>query len=378
MTILHLVQRPQLRGAEIFAAQLAMHTQQYGHKVIVVSLFPGNALLPFEGKMIKLDGDPGKRLWNTKAWRRLARIIKEEQPDIIQANAGDTLKYAVFSKLLFRWKQPIIFRNASTISLYIKTWPAKTWNSFFFRNAHKIVSVCNASATDFARLFPKYKERIVVVPVGIEESVVTGKKSAGVHTGSLPTPILTHVGGFTYEKNHIRLIAVFQQLLKIYPHACLRLIGDGPLKKDIEAVVKQKGLDGHVIFYGARKDATHLIADADVLVLPSIIEGLPAVILEAFYCKVPVVAYDVGGIGEVLVNHDTGYLVKNGDEIAFVHAICAIIENKEGSSSMVNNAYKLVMSGYLNKWVATRFISVYESVIRDWQEGYPVQGLIKN
>jgi glycosyltransferase involved in cell wall biosynthesis len=378
MTILHLVQKPQLRGAEIFAAQLANHTQQHGHRVILVSLFPGQVPLPFEGTILSLDGKRGKRLWNIKAWRRLAHIIQQEQPDVIQANAGDTLKYAVFSKLLFRWKQPIIFRNASTISLYIKTWPVKKWNGFFFRYACRIVSVCKASATDFEHLFPKYKKKVVVVPIGIEEPAINRQHNTGLHTSQAQSPVLVHVGGFTYEKNHIRLIPVFQQLLKIYPDASLRLIGDGPLKKDMEEVVKQKGLGTRVLFYGARTDVNRLIAEADALLLPSIIEGLPGVILEAFYCKIPVVAYDVGGIGEVLINHDTGHLVKSGDELAFVNAVCEIVENKQDSYRMANNAYNLVTSEYLNKWIARKFISVYESVKDEWEKVTPVQKPVKN
>lgn len=376
MTILHLVQKPQMRGAEIFAAQLANHTRGHGHKVIMVSLFPGSSQLPFDGQTISLGGKPGHRLWNITAWWRLARIIKQEKPDIIQANAGDTLKYAVFSKLIFRWKQPIIFRNASTISLYIKTRPAKIWNGFLFRYTDKIVSVSKASASDFMRLFPKCKDRIVIVPIGIEESPVKEKKDPALHNGSGLFPVLVHVGGFTYEKNHIRLIAIFQDLLTLYPRARLHLVGDGPLRKDIEEIVRQKRLSSAIRFYGVQKNVMQLIAEADVLLLPSIIEGLPGVILEAFYCKIPVVAYDVGGVGEVLINNDTGHLVKKGDESAFVNAIRQVIENKEDENILVQNAYQLVVSGYLNKWIARRFINVYESVVRHWREVYHIQKVI--
>ncbi|AXY75548.1 glycosyltransferase [Paraflavitalea soli] len=376
MTILHLVQKPQMRGAEIFAAQLASHTHRNGHRVILVSLFPGTVQLPFDGKTINLGGKKGHRLWNLTAWRKLANIIKQEKPDLIQANAGDTLKYAVFSKLIFRWKQPIIFRNASTISLYIKTWPAKIWNRFLFRHTDKIVSVSKTSATDFAQLFPKCKDKIVIVPIGIEEAPVKRKADLAKQNGHRLSPILVHVGGFTYEKNHIRLIAIYQELQTIYPHARLHLVGDGPLRKDIEEIVKQKGLGFGIRFLGAQKEVMPLIAEADVLLLPSIIEGLPGVILEAFYCKIPVVAYDVGGVGEVLINNDTGHLVRKGDETAFVDAICDVIENKEAESYLVQNAYHLVISAYLNKKIARRFMNVYESVVRHWKEVYHLQKMI--
>ena len=211
MTILHLVQKPQLRGAEVFASQLSTHLNQQGHRAVIVFVFPGKAPLPFTGETKHLNGSPKKRLWDVKAWRTLAQIIKEEKPDVIQANAGDTLKYAVLSKLYFKWKQPIVFRNASTISLYIKTAPSKILNGFFFRYASKIISVSSTSATDFARLFPQFKERIVKVPIGIEE---TDFNEAENPLQGASKPVLVHVGGFTYEKNHVRLIAIFEEVLK--------------------------------------------------------------------------------------------------------------------------------------------------------------------
>jgi glycosyltransferase involved in cell wall biosynthesis len=300
-------------------------------------------------------------MWDVKAWRKLAQIIREEQPDIIQANAGDTLKYAVFSKLFFRWKQPIVFRNASTISLYIKTAPAKMLNGFFFRYASKIVSVSSTSATDFAKLFPQFKERIVKVPIGIEEAGFNEAVNASPLQNA-SKPVLVHVGGFTYEKNHARLIEIFESIQKKQPGASLHLIGSGPLQQQIEELVARKGLEQQVHFYGFRNDAMQFMKQADVLLLPSIIEGLPGVILEAFYCKTPVVAYDVGGIGEVVINNKTGYLVPKGNEDAFVEQVLNALNTSSANDQLVQNAWKLVMNEYLNTSIAGKFLAVYQSI----------------
>lgn len=360
MIVLQLVQKPQLRGAEMFASQLSTHINEKGHKAILVFVFPGSAPLPFTGEMKHLNGSPKRRMWDVKAWRKLAQIIKEEKPDIIQANAGDTLKYAVLSKLFFRWKQPIVFRNASTISLYIKTASAKLLNGFFFRYAKKIVSVSNTSATDFGRLFPKFNNRIVTVPIGIEE--MTGKETESNPLQNASRPALVHVGGFTFEKNHVRLIEIFEGICKKQPNATLHCIGSGPLKQQIEDLVKQKGLEQRVQLYGFRNDAMQFIQHADALLLPSIIEGLPGVILEAFYCKTAVVAYDVGGIGEVVINNKTGRLVPKGDEEAFIGNVLEALLNTPANRQLVQNAWQLVMSEYLNTHIAQRFLEVYESL----------------
>lgn len=347
----------------MFASQLATHLNANGHRNILVFVFPGSAPLPFTGETRHLQGSPAKRMWDIKAWRNLANLIKEVQPDIIQANAGDTLKYAVFSKLLFRWKQPIVFRNASTISLYIKTASAKLLNGFFFKHAKKIVSVSNTSATDFARLFPQYKTRIETVPIGIEEIQETASENAQP-LQQASHPVLVHVGGFTYEKNHTRLIEMFSSIQQQLPGASLHCVGSGPLQAATEQLVKQKGLEQHVHFYGFRNDAMQFIRNADALLLPSIIEGLPGVILEAFYCKTPVVAYDVGGIGEVVINNKTGRLVQKNNEDAFINSVVEATHKTTANDQMVQNAWQLVMNNYLNTRIAQRFVDVYRSVIQ--------------
>ncbi|MBO9198829.1 MULTISPECIES: glycosyltransferase family 4 protein [Niastella] len=361
MTILQLVQKPQLRGAEMFASQLSTHINEKGHKAILVFVFPGKAPLPFAGETRHLNGSSKKRMWDIKAWRNLAQLIKEEKPDIIQANAGDTLKYAVLSKLFFKWKQPIVFRNASTISLYIKTTPAKKLNGFFFKYASRIVSVSRTSATDFAKLFPQFKERIVTVPIGIEEVVLNDPGKENELQG-VSKPVLVHVGGFTYEKNHTRLIEIFEGILKKKPGASLHFVGSGPLQGQIEELVKQRGLEQQVRFYGFRNDAMQFIKNADALLLPSIIEGLPGVILEAFYCNTPVVAYNVGGIGEVVINNKTGYLVPKGHEDTFVENVLKAIDKTPENQQMVQNARELVNNDYLNTRIATKFLEVYQSI----------------
>ncbi len=108
-----------------------------------------------------------------------------------------------------------------------------------------------------------------------------------------------------------------------------------------------------------------LIQPAKMLVLPSIIEGLPGVILEAMYCKTPVVAYDVGGISEIVKNGKTGWLVDKDDEDGFVKAVEEVLScSPEELNQITNQAYQQVVEQYDNKVIAKRFEEVYESISR--------------
>jgi glycosyltransferase involved in cell wall biosynthesis len=281
--------------------------------------------------------------------------------------SAGTLKYAVFSKVIFRWKQPIVFRNASTISLYIKGRWAILWNRLFFSYASKIISVSNASARDFGKLFPSYENRITTIPIGIEVGKADATKIPaalnGIQLRDNSGPVLIHVGGFTFEKNHVSLISIFEKILQQQPTATLHLIGDGPLKAEIESLVHQKGLSSQIKFYGFQKQAIHKIKQADVLLLPSIIEGLPGVILEAFFCKTPVVAYNVGGIGEILINNKTGRLIKKGDELTFANSVLEALEKNDKNECLVQRAYHLVTSQYLNTRISKDFLDVYSTML---------------
>ena len=115
-------------------------------------------------------------------------------------------------------------------------------------------------------------------------------------------------------------------------------------------------------FYGFVSNPLDYIKAADVLVLPSIIEGLPGVLLEAMCCKTPVVAYNVGGIKEI-VNADTGDLIDKKNETGFAETILKILE--EPDSNKIESAYKLVRNKYMNSALTMKFLNYYSEVLKN-------------
>ena len=359
MKILQLIQKKQLRGAEVFAAQLSAHLVEQGHEVLIVALLDGKDQLPFAGNIISLQVSLGKKMFDVAGWKKLNQIIADFKPDIIQANAGDTLKYAVFSKMLFRWKQPLVFRNASMVSHYAKGKISKIFLEFLFRYTKHIVSVSHTTRKDLIEQFNVAAAKITTIPVGIELKTIQP-----ISVFDKTKINIIHVGGFSFEKNHKGLLSIFKKVVSQHDNYRLWLLGEGTLKTQTEALVDELNLRPYTHFLGYVNNPMDYIHNADLLVLPSIIEGLPGVITEAFYCKTPVVAYNVGGIADLIEDDETGRIIKVGDEQSFVNAIVNITSSSvEEKNRITTAAYKKVMDGFTNKQIALRFATLYKSLL---------------
>lgn len=361
MKILQLIQKPQPRGAETFAAQLSDNLSKLGHTSELLAIFDSPDSYKYSKPYQLLEANPNARLWDRQGWKNLSEVIQTKEPDIIQANAGDTLKYAVFSKLLYRWKQPIVFRNASTLSSYIKSPVQKLYNGFLYNKTDAIASVSHHSKEDLIRLYPGLNLKATTIPIGLE-----GKKGVkNPFTGNYAQQInLVHVGGFSFEKNHEGLLRIFRSVVKKHSNAHLWLVGDGPLRKSIEEKTTELNLLDSVHFTGFVNNPLDYIAHAQLLLLPSIIEGLPGVILEAMLYNTPVVAYNVGGIREIIEHKKTGWLIEPRDEKLFAQSVNEVLNLRDTEKQQItSSASKLVVEHYMNLHIADKFIKLYEQVL---------------
>ena len=107
------------------------------------------------------------------------------------------------------------------------------------------------------------------------------------------TFVIGHIGRFNEQKNHIFLLKIFAKFVKFKPHSVLILVGDGNLKPFIEKKVRQMGLIANVRFLGVRSDVNRILQGMDVLVFPSLHEGLPVSLIEAQAAGIPCVISDV-------------------------------------------------------------------------------------
>ncbi len=363
LKIIQLIQKPQRRGAEIFAAQLSGQLQALGHEVLLVSIFPGDAALPFQGDWRRLNRPVSARLFDIQGWWEFARLVRDWTPDLIQANAADTLKFSVFSRILFRWNTPIIYRNANQMGDFIRGPFHRIFNQFLIGSLRGVVSVSQASRKDFHRSFRFPGHSSQVVPIGIVPEEVEELLRQGDSQQELPSRYLIQVGGLVSEKDPLGMLEIFREIHAADPGLHQVFLGSGPLEPLLKEKAESAGLGSRVLVIPNQSNIFPYLSRAQALVMPSRIEGLPGVVLEAMYCRVPVVAYGVGGIPEILVSGETGWCVKPNDGTAFSQAVLEITTMPPAQKSIIlEQAHAKTTQRFTLVQIASQFEDFYREI----------------
>jgi glycosyltransferase involved in cell wall biosynthesis len=140
-------------------------------------------------------------------------------------------------------------------------------------------------------------------------------------------PRLIAVGRLKAPKDFLTLVRALAALPDRAFEA--QIVGDGPDREEVAAEIRRLGLEGRVQLAGERSDVPELLAGSDVFVLSSRSEGLPVSVLEAMAAELPVVASDVGGLAELVVDGETGVLVAPGDPTALADALGRLLDDRE-------------------------------------------------
>lgn len=230
--------------------------------------------------------------------RNFKRIVKEHGPyDVVHSHVHHYSGFVLW--LAQKANVPIRIAHSHSDTAI------KNRASSVFRSTYlKVMELCiqryatvgiACSQNAAASLFGKHwgdDARWTLLYCGIDLKPFVDKyseKSVRNELGIMPdTLVVGHVGNFTEAKNHRFLVDIFFELLNREPKAVLLLIGDGPLRKEIEIKVERHGIRKKIIFAGTRMDVPRLMTGAiDVFVLPSLWEGLPLVLIEAQAATLP-------------------------------------------------------------------------------------------
>ena len=208
--------------------------------------------------------------------------------------------------------------------------------------------------------------KMVVIPNGVDFSrfqlPANGAKEA---LGLSPhDKVVGTVGRLTWKKDPDCLLAAARAVLQEVPEARFLIVGDGPLRPQVEKRAEELGIHGRCLFTGTVSDVLPFLRACDVFVLSSVIEGMPNALLEALACGKPAVVTDAGGNGEVVQDGKTGFVVPRNDPHRLAEATVRLLRQPALAVQMGEAAMKDMAERYSLSHMVRSIESLYDELLQ--------------
>lgn len=312
-------------GAEQMVAQLVENINSVENNVKLVVLSTKLSTHIEEGlekkgiDIVYLNKEVGPSI---NAIIKATKIGKEFKPDIIHTHLSSffyMIPYAIMNnvKILHTVHSRPIYEAAGI--------RRKILNYFYKKKISTPVAISDLISKEISEEYKLDSDSIEVVynPVSVKKfSNQSIKKS-----NDDKTITFINVARFVKSKNHIELIKAFKEVNTRNKNIRLLLLGDGPLRNEIENKIKELNLEESIELKGNVSNVEYYLAKSDVFVLPSTYEGLPLTILEAMAAGLPIIATSVGGVPDIV--NSNGILTEPGDNESLISAMTELINNKE-------------------------------------------------
>lgn len=177
--------------------------------------------------------------------------------------------------------------------------------------------------------------------------------------------IVGMIAEFNPDKRHIDLIKAAELTIKKMPNIKFILVGEGLLKEYCQKLVKRAGLLSSFIFTGFRRDIPEILSVLDIFVLPSIREGLPRSILEAMSMEVPVIATDIRGSKEAVINGINGILVPIKNPPVLSETILRILSDTKTTQKMGQKGRIMVKERFDEKIILKEEFKIFRQLINE-------------
>ena len=330
------------------------------------------------GMSIYLDPDGrlgGSRLKTVCA---LARLLKKERPDIVHCHRHKPTVLGLAAAFFAGVEHVVAHVHGLNRT---RTLSRRLANKFAFSRVERVLTVSDGVRSDVLSTNPGLgADKVTTIHNGMDIEAFdsargTGpeenngakgrtrdgvRETLGVKPGEL---VFGSVGRLAPTKGQIYLVEAFVGVLKKLPHARLLMVGDGPLRAELEESAGRLGISGKVSFVGHRRDVPLVLKGFDVFVFPSLAEGLPLGLLEAMAARLPIVASRVGGIPEV-VTLDFARLVPPAEPALLADAMVELGSmTEEKVKEFGRAARERVEDEFTSKTMCSRLMDVYEEIL---------------
>jgi glycosyltransferase involved in cell wall biosynthesis len=370
--ILFVIDNLSFGGGERVFAQIINGLSPHKYEIFLSSN-PGEqlhqAILKEEVQFLPLDFS--KRL-NFYLISRLSRIIKKNEIEIVHGQGTRAEFYArVASKLAGTPKY------VSTIAMPVEGFDVGTVRK-------KIYSL-------FDRFSERFVDRFLVVSHALRETMIKdhgipADKIIRIYNGIevdhyLPqdqngsrerirrefdvgedTTLIGAVGRLVWQKGFEYFVKASPKISTKFSRTKILLVGDGPLRDELEALAAELKMKEHIIFTGFRSDIRDILSAIDVLVVPSLLEGFPMITLEGMAMAKPIIATGIDGIKEQIVDGESGILIPPRDPDAIAEAILQLSTDKKLAQNLGLEGRRRVENEFTVERMVSETEKVYQSL----------------
>lgn len=273
------------------------------------------------------------------AFIKLFNIIRRVKPDIVHTHTAKAGTLGRFAAIINR------------VPIRLHTFHGHVFHSYFNRLStgiyimiekilarftHKIIVISKSQLDDVAE---KYKiapeKKCSIIPLGLDLSLflsLAGKKDLrGELSIDREMLVVGMVGRLVDVKNHRMFLEVVAGICRTDPDikAKFMIVGDGPLRNDLEGYATELNIKDRIIFTGWRRDLGSVYNTLDIACLTSLNEGTPISLIEAMASGKAVLSTDVGGVRDVVTHGETGLLVSSGDIQGFSSSLVRLLSDRD-------------------------------------------------
>jgi len=352
-------------GTEIATQTMARHLTQRGHEVHVITQLDKG--LPTkstdEGFCVhRLKAREMRFLGVMLFWIRIFWLLRTIDPEVVHVQSTYITMPALLAKR-FLGKPCVVWAQGSDI--YHPTLLERRLTKSAIKNANAIIALTEHMRTTMQSL---HQRDVLVIPNGIDLERFAHLFKAEARSELLIEEgkrIIIFVGRLHPVKGVKYLIRAMRLITQAAPEARLILLGDGEEQQNLEALTKELNLENFVTFQGrvSNTETPRFMVASDILVLPSLSEGFPVVVLEAMACGLPIVATDVRGVSEIVADDQNGFTVQPENPEAIADRVLQLLRDEKLRSKIGENN-RCHVEQYSWEDVVRRLEAVYESVAR--------------
>jgi glycosyltransferase involved in cell wall biosynthesis len=343
--VVHVLGTVEPAGGSEHLSYLVHGLRQYGFDSVVVAGRGGPAVerLRASGFAVQVLGPMG-----VGAPIRLLRVFRDLRPDLLHLHGSRAGLVGTLAAVRAGIR-PIVY-TAHAFAFKRRLSPPLRWlvlqaDRFTCCVADRIICL-TAADRQAAIAHGLGAARYAVIPNGVAVSAFTGHTTRRAEFGfDSDVPVIGMVARLVPDKDPAHFVAVAADVCRVIPEARFLLVGDGPLRPEVDRAARQTGIRERLVMTGFRQDIPELLATMDVVVLTSQWEAMPMALLEAMAAGRPVVAPALPGLAEVIVDGATGYLVA-GDKPDLATAIVALIRDPGRRRAMGQRARQRVQERF--------------------------------